>query len=80
MMKLIIVSLKGKTEHHVVWIEINTLDGNFVLQPNYTPTTFVLAASKDFTYCLATGKLETITLEKQALLSVTRTSALLLLN
>ncbi len=79
-MKLTIVSLKGKTELHAVWIEINTADGNFVLQPNYTPTTFVLAADKDFTYCLATGKLETITLEKQALLSVTRTSILLLLN
>ena len=79
-MKLTIVSLKGKTEHHIVWIEINTLDGNFVLQPNYTPTTFVLKANEDFTYCLYTGKLETIILEKQALLSVTRTSALLLLN
>ena len=79
-MKLAIVSLKGKTEQHVAWIEINTPDGNFVLQPNYTPTTFILVAHKDFTYCLATGKLETITIEKQALLSVTRTSALLLLN
>ena len=79
-MKLTIVSLKGKTEHHIVWIEINTADGNFVLQPNYAPTTFVLVANKDFTYCLATGKLETITLEKQALLSLTRTSALLLLS
>ena len=79
-MKLTIVSLKGKTEHQAVWIEINTLDGNFVLQPDYTPTTFVLVAHKDFTYCLTTGKLETIMLEKEALLSVTRTSALLLLN
>lgn len=79
-MKLTIVSLKGKTEQHVAWIEINTPDGNFVLQPNYSPTTFILVTHKDFTYCLATGKLETITLEKQALLSVTRTSALLLLS
>ena len=79
-MKLTIVSLKGKSEHPVVWIEINTADGNFVLQPNYSPTTFVLLANKNFTYCLATGKLETITLEKQAIFSITRTSALLLLN
>jgi len=79
-MKLTIVSLKSKVEHHIVWIEINTDHGNFVLQPNYTPTTFVLVANKDFIYCLSTGKLETITLEKQAILSVTRTSALLLLN
>jgi hypothetical protein len=79
-MKLTIVSLKSKTEHHAVWIEINTPDGNFVLQPHYSPTTFILVAHKDFTYCLTTGKLETITLEKEALLSVTRTSALLLLN
>ncbi len=79
-MKLTIVSLKGKTEHYIAWMEINTPDGNFVLQPNYTPTTFILGAHKDFTYCLTTGKLETVTLEKQALLSITRTSALLLLN
>lgn len=79
-MILTIVSLKGKTEQHVAWIEINTPDGNFVIQPRHTPTIFILEPHKEFVYCLATGKLETITLEESALLSITRTSALLLLN
>lgn len=79
-MKLTIVSLKGKSEHHVVWIEINTPDGNFVIQPQHAPTTFILSEHRDFTYCLTTGKLETFTLKRSALLSIQRRSALLLID
>ncbi len=79
-MKLTIVSLKGKSEHHVAWIEVNTPDGNFVIQPQHAPTTFILSEQKDFTYCLTTGKLETFTIERSALLSVERHSALLLID
>lgn len=79
-MKLTIISMKGKSEHHVAWVEVNTPDGNFVIQPRHSPTTFILSEQKGFTYCLATGKLETITIERPAVLSVNRHSALLLMD
>lgn len=79
-MKLTIVSLKGKSEHQVAWLEANTPDGNFVIQPHHTPTTFILSEQKDFTYCLTTGKLETITIKRSALLSINRREAFLLID
>jgi len=79
-MKLTIISLTGKVEHHVAWIEVETPDGNFIIQPEHVPTTFILSEKRDLTYCLSTGKLETITIHNAALLSVERSSALLLMN
>lgn len=80
MIKLTIVSVKSKIEHEVSWIEINTPDGNFVIQPFHTPTTFVLSAHKEFLYCLKTGKHETLIPEEPAILYISRSKALLLLN
>ncbi len=79
-MKLTIVSVKSKAEHEVTWMELNTPDGNFVIQPHHSPTTFVLSAHKEFIYCLKTGKHETLIPEKPAILSLTRSEALLLLT
>lgn len=79
-MKLTIISFKGKVEAEVAWIEVNTPDGNFVIQPHHTPTTFIVSAYKDFIYCLKTGKHEVIIPEQQTILYITRTEALLFLN
>lgn len=80
MIKLTIVSTKSKTEHETSWLEVNTPDGNFIVQPQHAPTTFVLSAHQEFIYCLKTGKHETITPTEPALLYVNRTEALLLLK
>ena len=80
MITLTIVSAKSKTEHEVSWMEINTPDGNFVIQPHHVPTTFVLSPFQECIYCLKTGKHETITPEKPAILSITRDRATLLLT
>ena len=80
MIKLTIVSVKSKAEHEVTWIEINTPDGNFVIQPCHAPTTFIVSAEKDFIFCSTTGKHETIVPTQPAILYISRTEALLLLN
>ncbi len=79
-MKLTVMSLQEKSEHEIVWIEVNTPDGNFIIQPGHSPTTLIVSAGKEFTYCLKTGKHELISIEKTSILQVHRHSALLLLT
>ena len=80
MIKLIIISTTSKTEHEVVWIEANTPDGNFVIQPEHIPTTLMLSPGKELIYCFQTGKHETIVPEKKGVLHITRTKVTILLS
>jgi F0F1-type ATP synthase epsilon subunit len=80
MILLKIVSPTSKTELEVAWIEANTSEGNFIIQPEHMPTTLVLSAGKELLYCFQTGKHETITPEKGGLLHITRTEATVLLS
>lgn len=72
---LTLISPTKKVEYEVVWIEVNTPDGNFIIQPQHAPTTFILSAHKPLLFCFQTGKQETFTPEKNGILQVTRTSA-----
>ncbi len=78
-MKLTIISSKKKEEHLVAWIEINTIEGNCIIQPDHAPTTYILSVAQEFLYCLKIGKHETITIEKTAILDVNRKEAILIL-
>lgn len=80
MIKLIIISPTSKIEHEVVWIEANTPDGNFVIQPGHIPTTLMLSPGKELVYCFQTGKHETINLKKGGILHLTRKNATVLLS
>ena len=79
-MKLVILSPESRQEHQVVWIEINTPDGNFVIQPKHIPTTLLLSPGKNFIYCFKTGKHETIRPEKGGVLHITRQEMIVLLS
>ena len=79
-MKLRIVSPTKSTELEVVWLEINTPDGNFIIQSGYIPTTFLLSANKEMLYCFKTGKQEFIALRKGGILEVTRKEVVALLK
>jgi F0F1-type ATP synthase epsilon subunit len=74
-----ILSPQEKKIFSVAWIEINTAQGNFVIQKGHAPAIFVLAANQPITVRLNTGKEETF-LVSEGILEITRTSALLLLN
>lgn len=80
MIKLKIISPSSKTEHLVAWIEANTPEGNFIIQPNHIPTTLMLAPNKELIYCFQTGKHETLKLEKPGILHFTRKEATVLLS
>lgn len=78
-MKLIIITPHKKEEHTVAWIEINTLDGNFVIQKGYAPTTFVLTPEKECIFCFKTGKQESIIPKQESLLNIHKDTATLIL-
>lgn len=69
-MKFVILTTESKTEHEVAWIEANTPEGNFVIQPQHAPTTLILSPAKDLIYCLKTGKHEVVTPKKGGLLHI----------
>lgn len=79
-MKLVIISPTKREEHEVVWIEINTPEGNFVIQNGHASTTFVLSAKQDIIFCFKTGKQTTITPDQGGILEITVQSAMALLE
>jgi len=79
-MRLRIISPTKKEEFEVVWIEVLTPEGSFIIQKFHAPTTFLLSPEKEFTYRCKTGKQETRVLEKGGLLEVTSEEACLLIN
>lgn len=78
-MKLTIIRPLSQQETEISWAEINTPNGNFVIQAGHAATTFVLSPKKDFIYCFITGKQEALTLESGGIFEVTRDGVILLL-
>ncbi len=77
--QLTLISPVQKVDYEVVWIEVNTPNGNYIIQPQHAPTTFILAAHKPLIFCFLTGKQETFTPEKNGLLQITRKKAIALI-
>ncbi len=67
-------------EYEVVWVEINTPDGNFVIQKEHVPTLFIVSPEKEIIFKLRTGKQEVRILKDGGILEVTRTEALLIVD
>ncbi|MCF7900188.1 hypothetical protein K9K77_01630 [Candidatus Babeliales bacterium] len=79
-MKLRIISPQETKDIEIVWLEINTPGGNFVIQNGYMPTTFLLSPRKELLYCFKTGKQESITLEKGGILEITKKEVVALIK
>jgi len=58
----------------IAWLELNTDIGNFVIQPGHTPTVLILSKNKKITYCLTTGKHESLEIG-EGIVDITRTQA-----
>ena len=78
-MKLTIISPKEVIEHSIVWLEITTNQGNFVIQAEHAPTLFTLAQDKPISFCLKNGKQESLFI-KNGVVEISRKSALILLS
>lgn len=73
--ELHLISPTKSVVYQVVWIEVNTPNGNYLIQPQHAPTTLILEAQKPLLFCFPTGKQETFTPEKNGILHITRTNA-----
>ncbi|MFC1845500.1 F0F1 ATP synthase subunit epsilon [Candidatus Dependentiae bacterium] len=78
-MELKIVSPEGSKTHEIIWLELNTSAGNFVIQPEHAPMIVTLAPDKDVIFCLKNGKQETFA-PTGGIAEITRHSATLLIN
>jgi F0F1-type ATP synthase epsilon subunit len=78
-MKLKIIGPEGAQAHDILWLELNTQAGNFVIQPGHTPMIVSLAKDKEVVYCLNNGQQESFS-PTGGFAEITRTSATLLLN
>lgn len=79
-MELTIQTPEESTTVTVVWIDLTTDEGNFIVQSDYIDTVFALSQNKEFTYCLATGKQHSFPLTQPAILEIKDKKGLLLLQ
>ena len=63
----------------ITWLELNTDIGNFVIQSGHAPTVLMLSKNKKVTYCLTTGKQETLEIA-QGIVDIERTQATLIIS
>ena len=78
-MHLHIVSPLRTLTYDIVWIELNTNAGNFVIQSGHAPMLLILAAHKEIIFRLKTGKDESLTIP-QGVAEITRESITIIMN
>lgn len=78
-MELHIVTPKSKKSIAVNWLELNTPEGNLIIQTGHAPTVLTLLPGKEIIYEHANGKKENMTIQ-DGLVHVNRTSATIIIN
>ncbi|HEV2601478.1 MAG TPA: hypothetical protein VGT41_04215 [Candidatus Babeliales bacterium] len=78
-MQLIIITPEEKKMYDISWLECNSPAGNFVILPDHAPTVLTLTPEEPITFCLTTGKIESVT-PQQGIINITRTSITALLK
>lgn len=78
-MQLFINKPMQKISMQIAWLDIETPVGNFVIQPEHAPMIVALLPDSSITYCLGSGKHESINI-KRGLAHITRDSVTLLIS
>ena len=78
-MELRIISTKQAKSHTIAWLELETPNGNFVIQPGHAPMITSLSPKQPITFRLKNGKQETIT-PQAGVAEITRDKATLLIS
>lgn len=78
-MHLHIVSPLRTLAYEVVWVELNTDAGNFVIQSGHAPMLLVLSPHKEIVFRLKNGKDESI-IVPQGIAEITREHTTLIIN
>ena len=78
-MDLIIISPDRETSKKIAWLEINTPQGNYIIQKGHIPFIIPLSHNESFTYQLESGKKETI-LVHSGVADISRTKITLIIR
>ncbi len=78
-MKLSAHSSTSGLETTIAWLEINTPDGNYVIQKGHAPMICLLAPNQPFIYRLKSGKQETV-MVRHGIVEIDRESATILFS
>lgn len=78
-MELRVVTPQHIQKYIVTWIDLNTPEGNLVIQPGHAPMVLLLSPGKEVTFCLKNGKKESAMIS-QGIIEILRTHAILLIN
>jgi len=78
-MQLYIIRPTEKKVMEIKWIELETLAGNFVIQPEHAPVILVLSPDNVVNFELENGTTESLVV-KSGIAHITRESVTLLLN
>jgi F0F1-type ATP synthase epsilon subunit len=78
-MELTIITPLQKNLYTIAWIELNTEQGNFVIQLGHVPMIITLSPHEKVTFCLNNGKRESL-MVRQGIAHITRTTTTLILN
>lgn len=78
-MLLQLVSPLRTQDYEIVWIELNTDAGNFVIQSGHAPMLLVLAPHSEIIFRLKNGKDEAI-IVPQGIAEITRERATIIIN
>ncbi len=73
------MSPTARETKEIAWLEVDTPDGNFVIQPGHAPVLLILAPGKPVTCMLKSGRQEIIE-ASGGIVHITRTTATLLLD
>lgn len=79
-MLLTIMSSSSRENHTILWIEVNTPNGNLIIQKHHAPLITLLKKQQEVIYCFKTGKKSNLILPHGGILKVTRTHVLLLMH
>jgi len=78
-MDFTIISPSGKKSYPVNWIEINTPQGNFVIQLGHAPMIISLSKKRPLTFGLKNGKRESFIIQ-DGIISISRTHVTVITN
>ena len=78
-MELRVISPQTTQAFSIVWLEVYTPVGNFVIQPGHAPMVLALSPDQSITFRLTTGKQETMTV-RQGVIEVARDAVTVLIN
>lgn len=78
-MDFTIICPTSKKTYEIMWLEINTPKGNFIIQPGHAPMIISLSKKRPITFSLKNGKRESIIIQ-EGVVSIDRTHATVITN